>query len=227
MPYKLIARVALATSLVGVGANAALASSSICDAIVGNLVANCGFEGGSTAVGSSTVPNLWTPNAAYTSTGLNQVQPAPHSGAFALQIGNFDDQAVPSLSQTLTDVAGNTYTGTLFLEYGGNANGTPDTSAFFNVLIGSTIIASATGAAPSDGGWPGVYTALMFSFVGTGSDVLTIEGNTNPSEWFVDDISVPGGTTATPLPAALPLFATGIGGLGLLGWRRKRKARAN
>jgi hypothetical protein len=29
-----------------------------------------------------------------------------------------------------------------------------------------------------------------------------------------------------PLPAALPLFATGIGGLGLLGWRRKRRARA-
>lgn len=30
---------------------------------------------------------------------------------------------------------------------------------------------------------------------------------------------------ATPLPAALPLFATAIGGLGLLGWwRRKRKA---
>jgi hypothetical protein len=30
----------------------------------------------------------------------------------------------------------------------------------------------------------------------------------------------------TPLPAALPLFATGIGALGLLGWRRKRKAQA-
>jgi hypothetical protein len=28
-----------------------------------------------------------------------------------------------------------------------------------------------------------------------------------------------------PLPAALPLFATGIGALGLLGWHRKRKAR--
>ena len=28
----------------------------------------------------------------------------------------------------------------------------------------------------------------------------------------------------TPIPAALPLFATGIGALGLLGWRRKRKA---
>ena len=31
---------------------------------------------------------------------------------------------------------------------------------------------------------------------------------------------------ATPLPAALPLFATGLGALGLLGWRRKRKAQA-
>ena len=29
-----------------------------------------------------------------------------------------------------------------------------------------------------------------------------------------------------PLPAALPLFASGLGGLGLLGWRRKRKKAA-
>jgi len=28
---------------------------------------------------------------------------------------------------------------------------------------------------------------------------------------------------ATPLPATLPLFVSGLGGLGLLGWRRKRK----
>ena len=30
----------------------------------------------------------------------------------------------------------------------------------------------------------------------------------------------------TPLPAALPLFVTGLGALGLIGWRRKRKAAA-
>ena len=29
--------------------------------------------------------------------------------------------------------------------------------------------------------------------------------------------------TATPLPAALPLFASGLSALGLFGWRRKRK----
>ena len=50
-----------------------------------------------------------------------------------------------------------------------------------------------------------------------------------------DDIGVnPGGTVSSmhkafsevPLPGALPLFATGLAGLGLLGWRRKRKAAA-
>jgi hypothetical protein len=30
----------------------------------------------------------------------------------------------------------------------------------------------------------------------------------------------------TPVPATLPLFASGLGALGLLGWYRKRKAQA-
>jgi hypothetical protein len=36
----------------------------------------------------------------------------------------------------------------------------------------------------------------------------------------------PGTFSATPLPAALPLFASGLGAMGLLGWRRKKKAQA-
>jgi hypothetical protein len=32
---------------------------------------------------------------------------------------------------------------------------------------------------------------------------------------------------AGPLPGALALFATGIAGFGLLGWRKKRKAQDN
>jgi hypothetical protein len=43
--------------------------------------------------------------------------------------------------------------------------------------------------------------------------------------WFLDDVSLTP-TLATPVPAALPLFATGLGALGLLGWRRKRKSTA-
>ena len=38
-----------------------------------------------------------------------------------------------------------------------------------------------------------------------------------------DTVSV----TFTPLPATLPLFAAGLGALGLLGWRRKRQRSSN
>ena len=41
----------------------------------------------------------------------------------------------------------------------------------------------------------------------------------------ISEIDLPG--TPTPLPAALPLFISGLGALGLLGWRRKRKAAAS
>jgi hypothetical protein len=38
--------------------------------------------------------------------------------------------------------------------------------------------------------------------------------------------SANGQTGLTPIPGALPLFASGLGGLGLLGWRRKRRKAA-
>jgi len=46
-------------------------------------------------------------------------------------------------------------------------------------------------------------------------DVVVVEGITSTPP------------AATPLPAGLPLFATGLGALGLLGWRRRRKAGAS
>ena len=40
----------------------------------------------------------------------------------------------------------------------------------------------------------------------------------------IDNSSLTVAGAATPLPAALPLFASGLGAMGFLGWRRKRKA---
>jgi hypothetical protein len=54
-------------------------------------------------------------------------------------------------------------------------------------------------------------------------------GQIIPGVTFVTDdgfVFNSGEQTATPIPATLPLFATGLGAMGLLGWRRKRKAQA-
>ena len=52
----------------------------------------------------------------------------------------------------------------------------------------------------------------------------------NPAEDYFYTNQLNGSVTvtpvvsSTPLPAALPLFATGLGAMGFFGWRRKRKA---
>ena len=55
---------------------------------------------------------------------------------------------------------------------------------------------------------------------------LPVGFTVNDPDMFIVNNDFLAPTAATPLPAALPLFATGLGGLGLLGWRRKRKAQA-
>jgi hypothetical protein len=76
------------------------------------------------------------------------------------------------------------------------------------------------------------YQVIMTASIGNiNSDALTASASVDP---FFDtpfgytlDISPDIGNlplSSTPVPAALPLFATGLGGLGLLGWRRKRRA---
>jgi hypothetical protein len=74
---------------------------------------------------------------------------------------------------------------------------------------------SATGSAITFGfeavaGGAGVLTSIT----GVDNDPITVT--------FTPSVLV----SQTPLPGALPLFATGLGALGLLGWRRKKKAAA-
>lgn len=63
----------------------------------------------------------------------------------------------------------------------------------------------------------------------TGSNIVHFPGGNIVSGSFSDGLIASGLTgivalSTTPLPAALPLFATGLGSLGLLGWRRRQRA---
>jgi hypothetical protein len=94
--------------------------------------------------------------------------------------------------------------------------------AYPNLLPGGFVLADA----------PTVWTHYVYSFVapikiGAADPASAMRlmfedfngaGSTAGNAYF-DNITI----TATPVPAALPLFASGLGALGLLGWRRKRK----
>jgi hypothetical protein len=83
---------------------------------------------------------------------------------------------------------------------------------------------------PSNEYGGGTITQLALSALGAeGNGTIQFAGTftqiswTNPTNEFWYGFTVGAPVAATPLPAALPLFATGLGAMGLLGWRRKRK----
>ena len=184
--------------------------ASICDATSGNFVHNCGFEAGTytSTMGGFTnpnVPNDWVPNAGFDSnSGFNQTTASPvNSGNFALSISNFDQPTNPlaSLSQTITDSPGGAYSGSFYAFDGGHGG---DAAAFLTFSVHGLPLVTLNDTVSS-------YTKFPFSFTGTGSDTLTISAQTNPSEWFVDDVVVVGpAVSVTPEPASMLLFGTGL-----------------
>ncbi|MFT3986256.1 VPLPA-CTERM sorting domain-containing protein [Aestuariivirga sp.] len=72
----------------------------------------------------------------------------------------------------------------------------------------------------------GGKTTIGFAATGTVVTLLALSGN--QWDFFVDNIgfneALPPDVGSVPLPAGLPLLATGIGALGFLRWRRNRAA---
>jgi len=100
------------------------------------------------------------------------------------------------------------------------------TGSFTDLEAASVSLAVlVNGTTAFSGGFPGNRGTIPFSI----NDVFLAQGMT--IDFAIDSLGarendVLGLTaqiTETPVPAALPLFATGLGALGLLGWRRKKK----
>ena len=94
------------------------------------------------------------------------------------------------------------------------------TSGTYDQILDMTSLASYNPAFVSANGGTAL-SAEAALFAGIMADQTYLNIHTLPSfmggeiRAFLDPV---------PLPAGLPLFATGLGALGLLGWRRKRKA---
>jgi hypothetical protein len=119
---------------------------------------------------------------------------------------------------------------TLFLNTA--ATGTSVTQTF-NVganpgLVPIEFVDQSSGGNPTatNGGPISIGTQIAFDIINGGAYVFFDDGGAGPDSDF-DDMVVKITATSvssTPLPAALPLFATGLGALGLFGRRRNRKS---
>jgi hypothetical protein len=89
-----------------------------------------------------------------------------------------------------------------------------------SVTLGGTAVADINSVA--GGTYPGGTFVVGFTNLSAFVANTAIFINGNHEHTPILELTS-GPVSATPLPAALPLFATGLGLMGLLGWRRKRK----
>ena len=203
---------------------------SICAAISGNLIQNCGFEAGTTTLGSDTVPVDWNPAGDWVNAQDRVVGPViyANSGDYVLGLGNNEAspylQGTAGVSQTFSDVAGQEYEVSFFLA---NDASNPLGDQGFELQWDSTvepIPAITTDTCASDGS-SCTYTQYSFYFTGAGSDTLTLSGYSNIGSNLVDDVCVAlasTGCSVVPVPEPSSLTLLGVATLGATMLRRRR-----
>jgi hypothetical protein len=217
------------------GAVTFVQTSDHCSTPAGATQPGCGTVGGNRI---EVTPNAQTGLTTFTVTLANNwafVNTGANGGGGSLNFGFVS----PLANLLVTNTSGNgwiTANGSFFVQGGtpnnGNATSTVSTSLIqapdgvgntFNFLNGIAITCQTTGSSNA------CSTPLSFTI----NTLVALAADTSGGAFFWADVINNNRTPAptglidfspVPLPAALPLFATGLGALGLLGWRRKKKA---
>ena len=169
-----------------------------------DLVTNGSFETGDFSG--------WTihPAAAGSDFGVESSSHAPDGNfiAFfgALVTGDYD-----GISQTLSTVAGGTYEISFWLL----TDPVNSTNRDFQVLWDGTVIYDNSALGTE------VFTHIVLTETGTGSDLLTLQDYNPPGFDLLDDVSV-STVTAVPEPSGILLLCTGVAGIAGLLRRRFR-----
>jgi choice-of-anchor C domain-containing protein len=141
--------------------------------------------------------------------------PADTGNQFVDLVGS---QFTGGISQEFTTIVNQAYF--LTFAYSHNA-GVPTASASVVVTDAADLPLLSTSVIHSAAGWSHFVAQFVASSASTTLTFTNLLGGSNQGV-LLDSVSV----TATPIPAALPLFASALGGLGFAAWRRKKAAAA-
>jgi hypothetical protein len=138
--------------------------------------------------------------------------------------GNYEEYLVTGVTGSFSSNGGLTHS-TITGPAPAGAYEFNDNLVFYNTGSGAADLDGVGFALGSYLGSP-LYGDFVCQFTSAFTCQLNYESGFGGTIHNIGTIGAPGDefilSAATPLPAALSLFATGLGGLGLLGWRRKR-----
>ena len=180
-------------------AGLALAATATASHATTELVSNGGFESGLAG---------WS----CTGADLCGTTSAANSGSLAFE--GYENSGFGTLSQSVSTIAGQTYDVSFFSmtwDYPGNV-------LRYSLDGGPAVTAVRTTS----------YAQTFASFVASGASAAIefyFETDPGTAVWRIDDVSVTGATSAVPLPAALPLMASGFAVLGVAARRRRRPSK--
>jgi hypothetical protein len=227
--------------LVGAAIGSALLASQ---ARAANVIVDGSFEDPTVPIGSFTLFNSGTTFG----TGNPWSVVGPSGGNVGIVYKNFSQSGITfpaqdgnqwidltgtsnspaeGVQQTVATTIGQQYSLSFYVGNVNNVGGIFGTTSTVDVDVnGSQVLAaenSCTTTCPSTLTWQ-LFTT---TFIATSTSTVLAFLNGDPSNDTsngLDNITLNATTTSpTPLPGAFPLFATGLGALGLFGWRRKRK----
>jgi choice-of-anchor C domain-containing protein len=141
--------------------------------------------------------------------------PADTGNQFVDLVGS---QFTGGISQQFATIANQAYY--LTFAYSHNA-GVPAASASVVVTDAASQPLLSTSVIHAGAGWSHFVAQFIATSTATTLTFTNLLGGSNQGV-FLDSVNV----AATPIPAALPLFASALGGLGFAVWRRKKAAAA-